>query len=70
MCKQQRVEGETHQGQTTKVGFNGMRRVIPREIVDVDDQYSGDILVRLVEALLLLTFTSLPNTDVVATHCI
>ena len=58
MCKQQRVEGETHQGQTTKVGFNGMRRVIPREITEADDEYGEDILAQLVEALLLLTFAS------------
>jgi hypothetical protein len=61
MCKQQRVEGETHVGQTTKVGFDARRRLIPGGIVYEDEGYSGDTLARLVEALLLLTFTSKPS---------
>ena len=70
MCKQQRVEEETHVGQTTKVGFGATRRLIPREIAYEDEGYSGDILARLVEAPLLLTYTFKPSAVIVTTHCI
>ena len=56
-------------GQTTKVGFDATRRVIPREIAYEDEGYSGDILARLVEAPLLLTFTFKPSAVMVTTHC-
>lgn len=56
MCKQQSVEGENSRGRITKVGFDATRRSISGEITDVDDEYSEDILARLVEASLLLTF--------------
>ena len=70
MCKQQRVEEETHVGQTTKVGFDATRRLIPREIAYEDEGYRGDILAQLVEAPLLLTLTSKPSAVIVTTHCI
>ncbi|ERG97639.1 MAG: hypothetical protein J07HQX50_01667 [Haloquadratum sp. J07HQX50] len=69
MCKQQRVERETYVGQITKIGFDATRRLIPREIVDKNEKRDEDVHVRLVEASLLLTFTSKLNTVLIITHC-
>ena len=70
MCKQQRVEEENYVGQTTKVGFDAMKRSITREIAYEDEGYDADILARLVEAPLFLTFTSKSSTAQVTMHCI
>ena len=48
--------------QITKVGFDAMKRSVTREIAYEDEGCDADILARLVEAPLLLTFTSKSST--------
>jgi hypothetical protein len=70
MCKRSRGEGVIHAGQPRKVGSNAITQSITGDIAHENESTDEEDRVRLVEAPLLLAFTSKSDTDVIIAYYI